>query len=97
MEEEVLKQEIKDQIMLVAEKILDYCDVAVSDINQYKRLRSKILRVTNNGIRNLNRFINTDGEDNRADRMKYGDRVVDPIVEYKPSGMIMTQKEEDNG
>jgi len=90
MEEEVLKQEIKEQIMTVAEKILDYCDVSVPDHGIYRRLRSKILRVTNNGIRNLNRFVETDGKDNRAEKMKYSDRVESPIVEYKvhqPSGI----------
>lgn len=90
MEEELLKKEIKAQMLGVAERILDYCDVAVPDVNIYKKLRSKVLRVCNNSIRNLHEFIDTDGEINEAEFIPYDNRP-QTIIEY------VKKKEEDNG
>jgi len=50
---------ISNEITLLFEKALDYAEVAVPNSDQYKKLRSKILRVGNNCIRNVSREINT--------------------------------------
>ena len=44
---------IKDEVTKMFEKVLDYAEVAVPNNEQYKKLRSKILRVGNNCIRNI--------------------------------------------
>lgn len=51
-----LKGVIHDEVTVMFEKVLDYTEVAVTS-DQYKRLRSKILRVGNNCIRNINKEI----------------------------------------
>ena len=48
---------VKDEITKMFEKVLDYAEVAVPNGEQYKRLRSKILRVGNNCIRNIQKDI----------------------------------------
>jgi len=55
---EKLIKAISDQITELFEKVLDYSEVAVPNNDQYKKLRSKILRVGNNCIRNVNKEIN---------------------------------------
>jgi hypothetical protein len=50
---------IANEITLLFEKSLDYAEVAVPNSDQYKKLRSKILRVGNNCIRNVAKEINT--------------------------------------
>ena len=47
-----------EQITVLFEKILDYVEVAVRNNEQYKKLRSKILRHGNNCIRNISKEIN---------------------------------------
>ena len=49
---------VTDGVTDMFEKILDYTEVAVPDFNQYKKLRSKILRIGNNCIRDLHKEIN---------------------------------------
>lgn len=44
---------LKDEITRMFEKVLDYAEVAVPNGDQYRKLRSKILRVGNNCIRNI--------------------------------------------
>lgn len=44
---------VKDEVTAMFEKILDYADVAVSNSDQFKKLRSKVLRSGNNCIRNI--------------------------------------------
>jgi len=56
---EKLNRVISDEITVLFEKILDYAEVAVPNNDQYKKLRSKILRVGNNCIRNVSKEINT--------------------------------------
>lgn len=53
-----LKDVIHNEVTVMFEKVLDYTEVAVNS-DQYKRLRSKILRVGNNCIRNINKEIDT--------------------------------------
>lgn len=48
---------IKDEITKMFEKVLDYAEVAVPNGDQFKKLRSKILRVGNNCIRNVQKDI----------------------------------------
>lgn len=71
---------VKDEITKMFEKILDYAEVAVPNNEQYKKLRSKILRVGNNCIRNINKDI-----DRRFD-VKYkapGETVIEVIQKKK--------------
>jgi len=56
---EKLMKVISDNITTLFERILDYAEVAVPNNDQYKKLRSKILRVGNNCIRDLDKEINT--------------------------------------
>jgi hypothetical protein len=51
--QEKLARYITEEITELFEKILDYSEVAVTNLDQYKRLRSKILRIGNNCIRNI--------------------------------------------
>ena len=54
---EKLNRAISDEITVLFEKVLDYAEVAVPNNDQYKKLRSKILRVGNNCIRNVRKEI----------------------------------------
>ena len=54
---EKLVRAISEEITVLFEKVLDYAEVAVPNNDQYKKLRSKILRVGNNCIRNVNKEI----------------------------------------
>jgi hypothetical protein len=54
---EKLNRAIADEITAMFEKILDYAEVAVPNQEQYKKLRSKVLRVGNNCIRNISKEI----------------------------------------
>jgi hypothetical protein len=54
---EKLNRAISDEITVLFEKVLDYAEVAVPNNDQYKKLRSKILRVGNNCIRNIRKEI----------------------------------------
>jgi len=48
---------VTDEVTTLFEKVLDYAEVAVPNNDQYKKLRSKILRVGNNCIRNISKEI----------------------------------------
>lgn len=48
---------ISSEITDLFERILDYAEVAVPNNDQYKKLRSKILRIGNNCIRNISKDI----------------------------------------
>ena len=48
---------INDEITKMFEKILDYAEVAVPNGDQYKKLRSKILRIGNNCIRSIQKDV----------------------------------------
>ena len=52
-------RDISDEVTALFEKVLDYAEVAVPNNDQYKKLRSKILRVGNNCIRNISKEVNT--------------------------------------
>ena len=54
---EKLNRAISDEITVLFEKVLDYAEVAVPNNDQYKKLRSKILRIGNNCIRNISKEI----------------------------------------
>jgi hypothetical protein len=54
---EKLNRAISDEITVLFEKVLDYAEVAVPNSDQYKKLRSKILRVGNNCIRNIRKEV----------------------------------------
>lgn len=54
---EKLNRAISEEITVLFEKVLDYAEVAVPNNDQYKKLRSKILRVGNNCIRNVRKEI----------------------------------------
>lgn len=55
---EKLMRTVSSEITALFEKVLDYAEVAVPNSDQYKKLRSKILRIGNNCIRNLGKEIN---------------------------------------
>ena len=48
---------ISNEVTDLFEKILDYAEVAVPNSDQYKKLRSKILRIGNNCIRNISKEV----------------------------------------
>jgi len=50
---------IGDEVTDLFEKVLDYAEVAVPNSDQYRKLRSKILRIGNNTIRNISKEIIT--------------------------------------
>jgi len=75
---EKLRNSIAAEVTVMFEKILDYAEVAVPNNEQYKKLRSKILRSGNNCIRNLSKEIN-----NRYD-IKYNPPA-ETIIETKVS------------
>lgn len=54
---EKMIKSISDEITVLFEKVLDYAEVAVPNADQYKKLRSKVLRVGNNCIRNISKEI----------------------------------------
>lgn len=54
---EKLIKSITIEITELFEKILDYAEVAVPNHDQYKKLRSKVLRVGNNCIRNISKEV----------------------------------------
>ena len=56
---EKLNESVKLEITNLFERVLDYAEVAVPNSDQYRKLRSKILRVGNNCIRNINKEINS--------------------------------------
>ena len=85
MEEEVLKQEIRDQIYLIAENVLDYCEIAVPNSDRYKKLRAKILRITNDSIRNLHRFVDTNGKEKEYSH-RPSDMFIPPPVTRRRNG-----------
>jgi hypothetical protein len=55
---EKLMKTVSSEITDLFEKVLDYAEVAVPNSDQYKKFRSKILRIGNNCIRNLGKEIN---------------------------------------
>jgi len=55
--QEKMIKSISNEITDLFEKILDYAEVAVPNGDQYKKLRSKILRIGNNCIRNISKEI----------------------------------------
>ena len=55
---EKLIKTVSEEVTTLFEKVLDYAEVAVPNAEQYKKLRSKILRVGNNCIRNVSKEIN---------------------------------------
>jgi len=50
---EKLIRAVADEVTALFEKVLDYAEVAVPNSEQYKKLRSKILRIGNNCRRNI--------------------------------------------
>lgn len=53
--QEKLMKNISSEVTDLFERILDYAEVAVPNNDQYKKLRSKILRIGNNCIRNISK------------------------------------------
>lgn len=56
---EKLIKVVSEEITVLFEKILNYAELSVANREQYKVLRSRILRLGNNSIRNLSREINS--------------------------------------
>jgi len=54
---EKMNRMVHEEITTMFEKVLDYAEVAVLNGEQYRKLRSKILRVGNNCIRNIQKDI----------------------------------------
>ena len=50
-----LNQELTDEITKLFEQALDYAQIACPEPNTYKNLRSRILRIGNNCIRNVSK------------------------------------------
>jgi len=57
MDIEKLKEKIVTEVQNSFEKELDFIDILITDDERYKKLRSKILRLGNNCIRNLIQYI----------------------------------------
>jgi hypothetical protein len=58
-----LKNEIKRQIFVIAEKVLNYADLCIpEEKGVYKKFRGKTLGVCNDTIRELELFIDDDIE-----------------------------------
>jgi hypothetical protein len=74
---ERLKDALAQEITVMFESILDYVQVACPTKDTYSVLRSKILRVGNNCIRNIKRRVDS-GYD-----IKYTN-VAEEIIEIKP-------------
>lgn len=55
-----LKQDVKKCVTQMFSSILDYTEIAVGDPVRYKTLRAKILTVSNDAIRELERVIDSD-------------------------------------
>ena len=53
--QEKLIKSVSNEVTDLFERILDYAEVAVPNNDQYKKLRSKILRIGNNCIRNISK------------------------------------------
>lgn len=49
-----LQEYVKKSITKMFEGMLDFSEVAVGDEKRYKSLRSKVLRLANDAIRNIN-------------------------------------------
>lgn len=73
-DKEKLELELAGYVTELFEKVLDYCEVAVTYPEQYKKLRSKILRVGNNCIRKTQHTL-------RYYEVEYNEPEV--VVEYK--------------
>jgi hypothetical protein len=56
---EKLLKLLGDKVTQLFERMLDYADVAVPNVEQYKKLRSKILRAGNDTIRDLKKEVST--------------------------------------
>lgn len=54
---EKMDRMVQEEITKMFEKVLDYAEVAVPNNDQYRKLRSKILRVGNNCIRNIQKNV----------------------------------------
>jgi hypothetical protein len=54
---EKINRLVKDEVTKMFEQVLDYAQVACPTADTYKVLRSKVLRVGNNCIRNIKRKI----------------------------------------
>jgi len=52
-----LKREVKDEVTTLFEKVLDYAQVACPTPDTFKVLRSKVLRVGNDCIRNIHKNV----------------------------------------
>jgi hypothetical protein len=52
---ERLKKDTKDEVTLMFESVLDYAQIACPTPDTFKALRSKVLRVGNNCIRNIHK------------------------------------------
>lgn len=55
MEQDTLKRTIRNKITIMMEDILDYVQIAVATPDTYKVIRGKILRVSNNCMRNVDK------------------------------------------
>ena len=55
--QEKLIKSISEEVTSLFEKVLDYAEVAVPNSDQYRILRSKILRIGNTSIRNISKEI----------------------------------------
>ena len=50
------QEELKREVMLMAERTIDYTEVAIPNSDQYKKLRSRILRLANNLCRKIDKM-----------------------------------------
>lgn len=59
---EKLMKTVSEHVTNLFEKVLDFAEVAVPNNDQYKKLRSKILRIGNNCIRDIGKEVNSNYE-----------------------------------
>ena len=63
MDKDKLKQKVSEEITELFEGVLDFAEVAIASPETYKRYRSKVLRIGNNCIRALHRYVDEEAED----------------------------------
>ena len=80
-----LERTLKEHIHKLFEGVLDYTEVAIPINDQYKKLRSKILRIGNNCIRDI-------GKDLKDYNIEYTKPEL--VIEYKQSNY---DEREDDG
>ena len=63
MDKDELKKQVSTEVTELFEGVLDFAEVAIASPETYKRYRSKVLRIGNNAIRALHRYVDEQNGD----------------------------------